>query len=354
MRSICILLLFLFVAQSVQATPIEDEYLADVTAYCAYIKEKNQAKKNQLLSPDFIMRAQNSTNDYPFQNNIISALSKDLSDLGKAKQIENLMHDECHYYELNQQAKIQVAFALPTIERSALLFKLEQIQIVKNKLDALLNQIKHKIKNQNETLQNYYKIDSLLQKLEDIEQEIKVNLVMKQLPNIKLLGSKALSNQLWLAEKKRQLTRAKLQKLYNWSIQLQTGAQQNLSNNQNQAVQPYVALFLRYNLGSIFSNSNRDKSATHYVHWKNKQITGTQQHLSRFMHSVAMLQKAEQQRLLRLKSNYQKYEVLNKKLKSTQSLRGNHLGQQIDIDRMMLKIEIRYIQYHLQLLQQIR
>ena len=164
---------------------------------------------------------------------------------------------------MTQEAKLQIQFAIPSVQRQALNSKLQQIKRAKDKLNRLLKIVQQKIEKQNDTLRSYYQLDSLKQRLDDAERDIEVNLSMQQPSKIKHVRLKALLSQIQVAEHKRQLTRNKLEKQYNWSVQLQTGAQQNVTNNNfNQSVQPYVAVFLRYNLvitrvGHVCNLTNR-------------------------------------------------------------------------------------------------
>lgn len=348
------ILLALFSIKSVHSHNPENELTADIQAYCQYITEKNNAKKSLLLSPDVVVRAQNSNNDYPYQNNLISALSKDLSDIGKSNQLKQLINDECNYYKLTQEASLQIQFAIPNAQKKAQHFKLQQINSAKNKLNALLKTIQKKIDSQNETLTSFYKVDSSLQKLDEAEREIQVNLAIQQPPDIVTIKLKDLLNQIWTAEKKRKLTRNKLEKLQNWSVQIQAGGQQSFSSfTHNKTIQPYAALFLRYNLGSIPSNDKKDKSLNHYMDWKNKQVNGTQKQLSRLIRSVALLKSVEEQRLNRLKVHYNKYYGLTKKLSAVNSFKASRFKQQIKIDRIMMDIEIKYLEYFTQRLNEI-
>ena len=82
-----------------------------------------------------------------------------------------------------------------------------------------------------------------------------------------------------MAQKKRESTRNNLEKQKNWSVQVQAGAQQYLPFNHTQTIQPYVALFLRYNLGSLYNNNKIDKSLTRYTDWKSKRVNGVQKQL---------------------------------------------------------------------------
>ena len=356
MRPMCtiIFLVALVGIQSANSQALDSELSADVESYCKYIEEKNKAKSNLLLAPDIIVRVQNSNNNELVQNNLVSGFSKDLSDLSKAKLVRQLIDDECQYYKLTQEAKLQIEFVIPWIQRQALFFKIKQIKAAKNKLNTLLIAIQKKIDHQNDTLHTYYQVDSLIQKLDDEERDIRVDLAIHQPPKIEHIQLDKLLNNVMLAQKKRQLTRDKLEKQYNWSVQLQAGAQQYAHENHNQSVQPYVALFLRYNIGAINSNNRMGKSLDHYMDWKSNQVNGIQKQLVQLTHSIESVNSAEKQRLKHLQLSYQKYDGLSKKLYTMESIKALHFQQQIIVDRIMMEIEIAYVKYIINLLRGIR
>lgn len=349
------IIIALISAQVVGSTHLDNEFLADVHSYCQYIAEKNNSKRRLLTSPDVIVRVQNSDNELLSQNNLIAAFSKDLVDFRKAKFVRQLIDEECQFYKLNEEAKLHVAFAIPNAQRQALLFKLKHIHSAKAKIKQMLKGIQNKIDKQDDTVNSYYRVDSLLQKLEDAQQDILINLAMQQPPKLQPVKLSILLRQVWDAQRKRQETLNKLDKQYNWAVQVQAGAQQylaydqNLNNNpilnqsQNKKVQPYVGLFMRYNLGSISSNHKVDKSLGHFMDWKNKQVSGVQSRLAHLNDSVTKLERAQQQRLIQLKQYYQKYYGLNKKMEGIDSLKALHFKQQVEVDRIMMEIEIKYV-----------
>ena len=355
MRILCstLLLFFSFLNQTAYSQKSESEFTADVESYCKYIRAKNLAKTILLQSPEVITRLQNTNgDDYLDQNKLIAGLSKNIIDFNKAKHIKQLTEDECRYYAVSQEAKLQIQFAIPTIQKKALQFKLNQIQRAKNKLAKVLRDIEQKIERQSETLAASYQVDILLSKLHDTENEIKINLAMQQsLPEIKTMGLNALLNQVYAAQKKRQQTRNKLTKQNNWSIQLQAGAQQyqSVHQNQNTQTQPYVALFMQYNLGSIFSNTQLDKSLDLFSDWKSKQINDTEKQLVFLIQSIKALRSTEQVRLNDLIHSHQKFYKLGAKINIVDSLKARHLKQKIEIDQILTEIEINYVKYIIKL-----
>src|SRR3990167_4655298 len=176
--SLFIFLIFTFNITSVYSNNLKNELGEDIRAYCHYIETKNNAKKSLLISPELIVRAQNATNDYPYQNNFITALSKDLADLGKLRQVKALIQDECHYYQLHQEAILHIQYAIPTLQRQALNFKLKSIQAAKSKFAVLLKSVQKKIDSKDDTLMSFYKIDSSLHKFEEAEREIRTALAI--------------------------------------------------------------------------------------------------------------------------------------------------------------------------------
>lgn len=330
-----------------------DNFSADIAAYCNYITEKNSAKNIQLKSPDTIVRFDNGDVYNNLQQVVVVGLSKDLSDFSKAGLIRQLIKEECQYYQLNQSAKLQIAYAIPAVKAEALRSKLEQINSAKKKLKSHLAKIQQRLDNQNETIRNYYSFDSYLKKLGDAEQEIYIDLASLQIPKIKPAKLNQLLNQLMTARQSRQHILNKLQKQDNWSFQLQAGAQQNLAtnNNQNQSIQPYFALFFRYNLGSISSNRLIDKSEEAFIAWQKENIFGTQKKLSNLLTSVVSIKTAEEKRLRYLKQNYHKYDDLAKNIKQLDTPAARQFQRQIEADRILAAIEINYVKQTISLLQ---
>ena len=80
-RYFCIFLLSLIYIKSINSQILDNELSEDVESYCKYITEKNKAKSNLLLSPDIIVRAQNSNNEELVQNNVVAGLSELCSNL---------------------------------------------------------------------------------------------------------------------------------------------------------------------------------------------------------------------------------------------------------------------------------
>ena len=261
-----------------------------------------------------------------------------------------MIDDECRYYKLTQEAKLQIQYAVPSIQRQALAFKLKQIQAAKEKLNTLLSTIKKRIKHQNDTLYTYYQVDSLIQKLDDAQRDIRVSLAIDHPLKIEYIKLDELLTKLGMAQKKRESTRNNLEKQKNWSVQVQAGAQQYLPFNHTQTVQPYVALFLRYNLGSLYNNNKIDESLTRYTDWKSKRVNGVQKQLFQLINSINLLLVAEQERLKHLQLSYQKYDGLSKQMHLVDSIKASRFSQRIEIDRLMMDIEIKYVKYMVELL----
>jgi hypothetical protein len=352
MRLYPIFFFALFNANSVLANALPKELLADIKAYCQYIQTKNEVKKNTLMSPEFIVRAQNTNNDYPYQNNIITALSKDLSDLGKAKQLKILVQQECAYYKLKQEGLLQSEFALSNAQKKALRYKLRFLNSAKSKLVTQQRLVEQKIIDQNDTLTSIYEVDSALHHIDEAEREIEINLALLQPTNIHTHALNMLIHELSIADKNRQATLNKLEKLSQWSLQVQAGAQHNGFNfNHHESAQPYGALSLRYNLGSLVNHKALETSLNDYGHWKSQEVNGIQKKLMRLGQSIIYLKIAEKKRLNNLRAKYNKYFVLAKKLSRLNSSKAQKFSQQIKIDQLLLEIEIKYLKYFIQQLE---
>lgn len=353
MRSVFFIIICMLTGiHAVNSEASDPLFTEDIQSYCKYIDQKHQAQMNVLYAPDVVVRVQNSNNDALLQNNLVSGLSKDLSDFTRAKLIKTLAHDECNYYRLHQEAKWQIQFAIPQLHAEALKFKLQLIQNAKIKLNRILGDIQKKIASHHDTMHHYYQVDSILEHLKTNEHEIHVRLALQQLPKIRPIKIRQLLNQLEIAQRARQATRNKLKKQDNWSLEVQAGAQQAISMNQKQSMLPYAGLFVRYNLGSIPSSGHVDKSLNDYMNWKNKQVNGVQKQLSDLMLSIAELKSTEHQQLNSLTLNDQKYAGFSKNLHSIHSTKATHFSQQVEIDRLLVNIEIQYVKRMIDLIDQ--
>jgi hypothetical protein len=335
------------------AKVIKNEALADSKAYCQYIKDKNKAQSILLQSPDAIARLDNGLSYNNFQKIAVAGLSKDLADISKAQYVNELINTECTYYALNEEAKLHIQYALLAVKVQALNFKLQQIEIAKSKLIQLLKTMKRRIHKQNETVITYYGIESSLIKLGDEEREIYIELAVQPVPRLIPTNLKQLLKNLVITQEKRKKTLNKLEKQNNWSVRVEVGTQQDLSNGLNQNVQAYFALLLRYNLGSIYSNSKKSNSLNDYMQWQKKQVLGTQSQLKHLITSIVSLKVADEQRLALLMHNYNQHFGLSKKLSSINSMKAARFRQAVEVDKIMMKIEINYLKRSIALLKEL-
>ncbi|MFA6303983.1 MAG: hypothetical protein WC627_12745 [Legionella sp.] len=342
---------FVFASNALYSQALHNESSDDFNAFCKYITEKNQAKSTALKAPEAIVRVANGDINNNFQKLAIAALSKDLSDLNKARYIDRLIQEECAYYKLDQEAKLQVEFALLAIKNQALEYKLQEIQTAKKNLRQLVHSVQGRLERQNDTMRSFYEVDMSLKRLEDLERQIYIDLVSRTIPKLRPVPLHNLLRNLQAAQHNRQKTLNNIQKNDNWSVQLQAGAQQNWPTNQSQNIQPYFALLVRYNLGAMFSSSQMDHSLSSFKEWQNQQVLGTQKQLANLLSALNSMKAAEQDRLLHLKENHQKYHALSQKINKSNSLEAQHFKQQIDIDRIVMNIEIKYVQKTIDILQ---
>lgn len=336
---------------SIALPQISDELIKDIDSYCQYLTEKNNAQRLLLNSPDAITRFDNGDVYNNLQKVIMVGLSKNLSDFAKAKAVRQIIQDECRYYQVNQEAKLQIKYALASIRYQSLQFKRQQIIYAKTKLTYLLSAIEKRIEHHNDTIKSYHQIDSSLQKLMDIEQQIHIDLASEPLPKTKFVKINGLIQQLVNAQNNRQHSLNHLKKQDNWSLQIQAGAQQNLSTPQNQDVKPYFSVSFRYNLGSLYSNSQIKKAEEYYADWQKAAIFGTQKQLIQLLSVFNALEIAEKKRLAFLTKTEKKTEILQKRFNSINTNKAILFQNQLEVDKLLKHIEIEYVKHTIKLLQ---
>jgi hypothetical protein len=348
--SIFVFFLAFCCAYPICAQLADNEAFSDAQSFCNYIQDKNKARSILLKSPDAIARLDNGLVYNNFQKIAVAGLSKDLSDFSKARQIDKLIEEECTYYTLNQAAQLQIQFAMQRVKVDALQFKLQHIRIAANKLKQILKTIKKRLDSHNDTLRTYYGINETLIKLEDAEREIAVDLASQQFPKIPHANLKKLLANLSTAQAKRQKTLNKLERQKNWSIRMEAGAQRDLSSDYNKNVQPYFALLVRYNLGSMMSNNKMKHSFSDYMVWQKRQVNGSQRNLEHLILSIVALKEAETVRLSHLKQSYEHHRGLSMQLSAVHSIKATHFKREVEVDKIMLDIELHYLQRSIELL----
>ncbi len=359
MRIVVFLTILATTINYIYAQHTENRALEDVTAYCKYLNEKKGAQITALRYPDAVVflnninNANGGANFNDFQKVAIAGLSKNLFDYNEANLLNQLIQDECAYYKLNQEAKLQIQYVISALKIKALKYKLQQIEDATKKLNSLLSTINQRVLKHNDTLHSFYEVDSSLKKLEDAERQIDLEIASQSVPQITFANLSQLLRQVITAKVKRQKTLNELEKNNNISIQIQAGAQQNLSYQQNQNTQPYFSLNFRYNLGSILSNQKLDKSLISYADWQKKRVEGTQTKLLTLMTTIKSLKVAEENRLNHLKKNYMMYFNLSQKVDKIKTPKATRFKQRLDVDQMLMKIEINYMKYTVALLNKI-
>lgn len=346
-----IIILLMFLSRPACSAANFADLSADSRAFCSYFTEKSEAKIVNLISPDVIARFDNNHYDNNLQKNLIIGLSKDLIDVNKANYVRRLIDEECLYDKLNQAGQLQIQYFMSSIKYESLKFKLQEIHLAKSKIEKILSFIKKRIHHQYDTLQTYYQIESSLKKLDEDEQEINLNLAGQLIPTIPYTNLVLLLKNLSMAREKRQKTLNELEKQNNWSIRLEGGAQRDFANQSNQKINPYIALMIRYNLGSPFSNNLLDRSLKAHAMWQSHQVTGTENKLLALIHSITLFKVAAEKRLLQLKQNDQSDAKLYNKLTSSNSIQAMHFRQEIAVNRIMHKIKINEARHTIQLLQ---
>lgn len=335
---------------NVATTSLQD----DTSKYCQYISNKQQAKYISLVSPDVVVHIDNDNTNEDEQS-VVFGLSKDLADFGRAKHVKQLALDECESYKVNQEAELQVRYAIALIENKAASHKLYLSQQAKAKVKDILNLVQKRVDTQNESLPGLYEVELTLHKLEDTERQLKSTLASVQLPNVNNSELNELLKATWLAEKNKQSTLNALEKKNNWSVQLQAGVKQtlvgnNLNNLNNSSSKPYFLVAARYNLGAIVANKYLDESLDNYLDWKNAQVTGPQHNLSKLIVSVVSLKKSEEDRLMGLVRFNNRYNSVIHELEQYDSPEAIRFKQKLDINQIMADIEIEYITYKVSLL----
>lgn len=356
--------LFLVLANLNYAKADDLNWENDPEYYCKYVELLAKSKSQLLLSPELITRitplygADSGISSTLRGNSFIGilGLTKDLSDYKRRSFILSIAKEECKIYRNNQNLVEQLKYYISSIQKEALLFKLQVLQEKKTELNSLWDDLMQKVQTRNETIQTLYHLESILKKIDVEEEDINIELSKLTLVQIKREPFAILKKEaenLENSEIKKQSLQNKLDRQNNWGLNLVGGLQSNLSF-EGQAASPFIGFTFRYNLADIPSQSNVSKSNKYFALWKQNKKDGISNNLNLVEQELSDLQQSVQRKKRILTEESEKTQNLLQKVSSeslSNSQEANKFKLQLFIDKANQDIELLYISKLLELLE---
>src|ERR1700758_403039 len=140
---------FVLAAGLLSAAPAIARGQEDQQAYCAYVMEQAQAQRNLLRSPTATAGFTQPETGLPMQ--LVGGATRGLSDVRKAELTMDEARKTCELYKAATGAQQEIQYALPELEKEALLNRLTLIERASKSLDALIEQTSKRLEVQNAT-----------------------------------------------------------------------------------------------------------------------------------------------------------------------------------------------------------
>lgn len=241
---------------------------ADQQAYCSYLSEQAKAQSDLLRTPNAIGGFTQPETGLPTQ--VVAGASLNLSNLRKGGITLEEARRNCDDYKAATDVQLALQYAISSLEKSALTYRLSLIEQATQSLNALIDQTAKMIAAQNMTRPMLQALVSDRIKLESDRADTESKIAALYVP---ALSSRPLKQQVaakQAGDVEEQRVQAKLQRQNNWDVALSVGMHQQV-NPAAGGLEPYGQVTVSYNLASRAIDRHLDRSIDAYSDWKKVQ-----------------------------------------------------------------------------------
>jgi hypothetical protein len=240
----------------------------DQQAYCAYVMEQAQAQRDLLRTPTAMAGITQPETGLPLQ--VVGGASLGLSAFRRAGLTMEAARKNCELYKATIGAQQDIQYALPNLEKEALLNRLTLIEQASKSLEALTEQTSKMVAAQNATRVMLFSLQTTKIKLDADCADTRAKLSAIYVPPLSDQALKVLVAQKRSSEQGEQWALDKLSRQNNWDVVLTVGVHQQV-NPVAQGVQPYGLVSVNYNLASHAIDKHLDHAVAAHDQWKRVQ-----------------------------------------------------------------------------------
>jgi hypothetical protein len=240
----------------------------DQQAYCSYVMEQAQAQRDLLRTPAATAGFTQPETGLPVQ--ILGGATLGLSDFRKAGLTMDAARKNCDLYRTTTAAQQDIQYAIPSLEKAALLNRITLIDQGLKSLLTLIQQTSDMLEAQNATRLMLFNLQTTKIKLEADRADTQSKFNAIYIPPLSDQPLKELVAEKQASEQGEQKAQDKLSRQNNWDVVLSVGAHQQV-NPVAQGVQPYGQVSVNYNLASHAINKHLDRAVEAHDEWKKAQ-----------------------------------------------------------------------------------
>jgi hypothetical protein len=227
--------------------------------------EQAQAQRNLLRTPTATAGFTQPETGLPMQ--LVGGTTLGLSDVRKAELTMDVARKNCELYKATTGAQQEIQFALPSLEKVALLNRLTLIDQASKSLDTLIARTEKMLEVQNATQLMLFTLQTTRIRLEADRADTHSKLSAIYVPILSDQPLKELVAQKQNSEEGAQRVQDKLSRQNNWDVALTVGVHQQV-NPVAQGAQPYGQVSVSYNLASRSINRHLDRAVEAHGEWR--------------------------------------------------------------------------------------
>jgi hypothetical protein len=331
----------------------------ETASYCSYINEQARAQSDILRTPSVVGGVTQSETGLPMQ--VVAGLQNSISNDFKARRTTDVARLNCALYEQITAAQAKLKYAVPGIEKDALLNRERLLVAADQGIIRMIDEAEMKIKAHNLTRQSQYaliverrRLQSELAATRGRAAAIFVPIQVQQGGLSDLVAGKTATE---AAEARAQ---ARLDRLTDWDVTVTAGLhheitatnQTNIVTVQNSPIGVYGQVSVTYNLADRAATRHRNRSIAAFQSWKAAQnddvvrqavILRTQMEDQVKVLTAALNEQLEQTRLI---------DDDLKSIEGIDSPEAYEFRNRLLLDRLLLHVELADSEFRIHSLQQ--
>lgn len=309
----------------------------DSEAYCTYQMEQAEAQRNLLRTPTAATGLTQPETGLPTQ--VVGGASLGISDLKKAALTMEVARRNCDLYRSATSVQQQLQYALPMLEREALRNRLTLIGSASEQLNALMDNTRKMVEQQNATRPMLFALETTRIKLEADRSDTQSKIASIYLPDLSSTPLKELVTEKQENEVAEQEAEDHLTRQNNWNLALQVGVHQQV-NPVALGTQPYGSFSLTYNLASRSIDRHLDRAASAYSDWKKVQEGDVIRNMDALHQELTATIEADEAKQQSLQEQMKEIESDLKVVTAPDTTAAVDFRNQLDAARLLLQIEL--------------
>ena len=320
----------------------------DSAAYCLYATEQAKAQADFLRSPSFVTGLTQPATGTPAQ--AYTGVAESIKNLKKVGVTLAAARAQCELYASTNDTQAHILFAIPTLERAALLHRAEVVSDVEARMNDLIAENQKRVDAQDMTIATIYTLRSNIGRLEMDKASDNTEAAAIYIPPMLDDASlKVLLTDKQNEEVKNQDVLNRLSRLNNWDLTVEGGVRHQISpiSFSNTDAGGYATFVFTYSLGSKKIDKHLDRAADAYDELKKAQMSDTTQQAAALLVQITNSIAALEQKRAALQSQESVIASNLKLVENADTSAALAFNLQLQGDALLLRVEVEDAEFRL-------